>query len=394
MQPLSKMKVLDLTHVLAGPYCTMVLGDMGAEVIKIEQYPDGDAIRTMAPFQNGLSYGFSMINRNKKGMRLNLKTEKGKEILYRLVEEADVFIENFRPGTAKRMGIDYETLQKYNPNIIYCSLSGYGQTGPLRERGGLDIMAQGFSGVMSMTGEEGGRPVKVGIPIHDIGAGVTALYHILLAYIHKLQTGEGQYIDVSLVDSVLAWTVWEAAAYFGKGEIPMPQGSRHRRIAPYQGFKTKDGYILLGVVNQKMWRNFCEHVVNRPEWFDDPRFASESDRVDNVKELEKCIEEVLQQQPSQYWLEKLEAVGIPCGPIHFYDETLNHEQIKAREMIVSYEHPVAGAMKMLGFPAKMSKTPAKLRYPAPMLGEHTEEILKGLNFTQEEIEELKAQSVI
>lgn len=394
MQPLSGVRVLDVSHVLAGPYCTMVLGDMGAEVIKVEQYPDGDLIRATGPFQNGLSYSFTMINRNKQGLRLNLHTEKGREILYRLVETADVFVENFRPGVAKKLGIDYESLKKLNPKLIYCSISGYGQTGPQSQKGGLDIMAQGMSGIMSMTGEKNGRPVKVGIPIHDIGAGLTALYHILFAYIHLMKTGEGQYIDVSLVESGLAWTVWEAAAYFGQGELPMPNGSRHRRIAPYQGYRTQTGYILIGVVNEKMWERFCRNVLEKPEWVHDPRFATVVKRVEHVDELEECIESVLVEQPAEYWLERLDAQGVPSGPIYTYDQVLQNEQTHHREMILEYDHPAAGPMKTLGFPAKMSKTPSQFRLPAPTLGQHSELILKQLQYSEEEIMDFKQQSII
>lgn len=394
MQPLTGVKVIDISHVLAGPYCSMILGDMGAEVIKVEQYPDGDMTRKTGPFVNDLSYSFTMVNRNKKGMRLNLTTDKGREILYRMVETADIFIENYRPGVSKKLGLDYETLKEINPKLIYCSISGFGQTGPYSPKGGLDIMAQGMSGIMSMTGEKDGRPVKVGIPIHDIGAGITALYHILFAYIHLMKTGEGQYIDISLVDSCLAWTVWEAAAYFGMGEVPEPNGSRHRMLAPYQSFRTKTGFILIGAPNQKLWERFCRQVVEKEEWLADPRFLTEKDRIHHVDELEKEIESVLMEQDSEIWLEKLEGAGIPCGPIHTYDEVMNNEQIIHREMIVEYEHPRMGPLKMLGFPAKMSKTPAQLRFPAPMLGEHSENILQELNFSEEEIMQLKQQSII
>ena len=367
---------------------------MGADVIKIEQYPNGDLIRETGPYQNGVSYGFSILNRNKRGIRLNLLTEKGREVLYKLVKETDVFVENFRPAVAKKIGTDYETLKKINPNLIYCSISGYGQTGPYREKGGLDIMAQGMSGLMSMTGETNGRPVKVGIPIHDIGAGITAMYHILFAYIHKLKTGEGQYIDVSLVDSILPWTVWEAAAYFGSGEVPVPSGSRHRRIAPYQAYQTKTGYILLGIVNDKLWTKFCREVVQKEEWIRDPRFLSGDQRIANVEELEICIETVLTTKESEYWLEKLEKAQIPSGPILTYDQVLQNEQILHRNMVIEYEHPVGGPMKTIGFPAKMSKSGPSFRRTAPALGEHSESILKELLYSDEEINELKAQSII
>jgi crotonobetainyl-CoA:carnitine CoA-transferase CaiB-like acyl-CoA transferase len=394
MQPLAGLKVIDLSQVLSGPYCTMVLGDMGAEVIKVEKFPYGDDTRKMGSYDDSDNYGFNMVNRNKKGIRVNLTLEKGREIINRLVESADVFIENFRPGVAKKLGVDYETLKKRNPQLIYCSISGYGQTGPYSRKGGYDIMAQGMSGIMSMTGEPDGRPVKVGIAIHDTAAAVTALYHILLAYIYKLKSGEGQYIDISLVESGIAWTVWEAAAFFGMGEVAEPNGTRHRLIAPYQGFRTKNGYILVGAANQKLWELFCKHVVKKEEWITDHRFVTGKDRVENVNELEHLIEGVFSEETSDFWLQKLETVGIPCGPINTYAEALQNEQIISREMVIEGKHPNGGGMKMLGFPGKMSKTPAQFRTSAPLLGQHNEQILKELHYSEAEIRKLKEDSVI
>jgi crotonobetainyl-CoA:carnitine CoA-transferase CaiB-like acyl-CoA transferase len=393
-QALQNMRVVDLTQVLAGPYCTMVLGDLGADVIKVEKYPDGDDTRTMRPFVNDESYCYMMVNRNKRGIRLNIKEEAGRAILYDLVKTADVFIENFRPGTTRKLGIDYETLRAVNPGLIYCSISGYGQTGPYSHKGGFDIMAQGLSGIMSMTGEKGGRPVKSGIAIHDIAAGVTALYSILAAYVHKIRTGEGQYIDLSLVDSGLAWTVWEAAAYFGAGEVSGPNGSAHRVSAPYQGFQTKNGHILIGAANQKLWERFCQDVIDRPELMEDPRFLTNSDRIRHVDELEAIIQEIIIREESQYWLEKLDKAGIPSGPIYRYDETMNDPHIRAREMIIEYEHPVAGPIVNLGFPAKFSKTPGQVRRPAPYLGQHTREVLRELNYSEDAIRELEENHII
>ncbi|MDA5108455.1 CoA transferase [Brevibacillus thermoruber] len=393
-QALQNMRVVDLTQVLAGPYCTMVLGDLGADVIKVEKYPDGDDTRTMRPFANNESYCYMMVNRNKRGIRLNIKEEAGRAILYDLVKTADVFIENFRPGTTRKLGIDYETLRAVNPGLIYCSISGYGQTGPYSHKGGFDIMAQGLSGIMSMTGEKGGRPVKSGIAIHDIAAGVTALYSILAAYVHKMKTGEGQYIDLSLVDSGLAWTVWEAAAYFGAGEVSGPNGSAHRVSAPYQGFRTKNGHILIGAANQKLWERFCQDVIDRPELMEDPRFLTNSDRIRHVDELEAIIQEIIIREESQYWLEKLDKAGIPSGPIYRYDETMNDPHIRAREMIIEYEHPVAGPIVNLGFPAKFSKTPGQVRRPAPYLGQHTREVLRELNYSEDAIRELEENHII
>lgn len=393
-QALKGMKVIDLSQVLAGPYCTMVLGDMGADVIKVEKFPKGDDTRTMGPYINEESYMYMMVNRNKRGICLNLKTEEGLEILYKLIKDADVFIENYRPGVTKKLGIDYDSLKSINPAIIYCSISGYGQTGPYKNKGGFDIMAQGLSGLIDMTGERTGKPVKVGIAIHDIAAAQTAIQSILAAYIHRLKSGNGQYIDVSLVDSGLAWTVWEAAAYFGKGEVPRRNGTAHRVSAPYQGYKTKDGFILIGAANQKLWEKFCLLVVNKPEWISDERFLTNSIRSLHVDELEAEIENILKEHDSSYWLNLLDEHGIPSGPIYSYDQTLSDEHILSREMILDYEHPVAGPMKTLGFPAKFSETPGQFKSPAPLLGQHNSEVLDELGFSVDEISDLLSKKVI
>ncbi|MDI2589063.1 CoA transferase [Psychrobacillus sp. NEAU-3TGS] len=393
-QALKGMKVVDLSQVLAGPYCTMVLGDMGADVVKVEKFPLGDDTRTMGPYINEESYMYMMVNRNKRGVCLNLKTDEGLQVLYKLIEEADVFIENYRPGVTKKLGIDYDTLKSINPGLIYCSISGYGQTGPYKNKGGFDIMAQGLSGLIDMTGERTGKPVKVGIAIHDIAAAQTAIQSILAAYIHCLKTGNGQYIDVSLVDSGLAWTVWEAAAFFGKGEVPRRNGTAHRVSAPYQGYKTKDGFILIGAANQKLWEKFCMSVINKPEWIEDERFLTNSIRAHHVDELEIELENVLKDHDSSYWLDMLDKNGIPSGPIYSYDQTLADEHILSREMILEYEHPVAGAMKTLGFPAKFSETPGQFKSPAPLLGQHNKEVLTELGYSVEEIDTFQKKHVL
>lgn len=393
-QALKGMKVVDLSQVLAGPYCTMVLGDMGADVVKVEKYPNGDDTRAMGPYIKEESYMYMMVNRNKRGVCLNLKTDEGLQVLYKLIKDADVFIENYRPGVTKKLGIDYDTLKSINPRIIYCSISGYGQTGPYKNKGGFDIMAQGLSGLIDMTGERTGKPVKVGIAIHDIAAAQTAIQSILAAYIHRLKSGVGQYIDVSLVDSGLAWTVWEAAAYFGKGEVPHRNGTAHRVSAPYQGYKTKDGFILIGAANQKLWEKFCLGVVHKPEWIQDERFLTNSIRAQHVDELEIEMENVLKEQDTAYWLDLLDKNGIPSGPIYSYDQTLADEHIISRDMILDYEHPVAGEMKTLGFPAKFSETPGQFRSPAPLLGQHNKEVLAELGYSLDEIESFTANSVL
>ncbi|WP_087974243.1 CaiB/BaiF CoA transferase family protein [Oceanobacillus rekensis] len=393
-QALKGMKVVDLSQVLAGPYCTMVLGDMGADVIKIEKYPIGDDTRSMGPYIDEESYMYMMVNRNKRGMCLNLKNEAGLNVLYDLIKDADVFVENYRPGTTKKLGIDYDTLKEINPNLIYCSISGYGQTGPYHKKGGFDIMAQGLSGMIDMTGDKEGKPAKVGIAIHDIAAAETAIQSILTAYIHRLKGGKGQYIDISLVDSGLAWTVWEAAAYFGEGEVASRNGTAHRVSAPYQGFKTKDGFILIGAGNQKLWENLCRYVLKKPEWIQEQRFLTNSIRAKNVAELEAEMEQVLTIESSNYWLDLLDTHGIPSGPILSYDQTLNNEQIKSRNMILDYEHPVGGSMKTLGFPAKFSETPGRLAKPAPLLGQHNKEVLTELGYTTETIEQLVDDAIL
>lgn len=393
-QALEGMKVVDLSQVLAGPYCTMVLADMGAEVIKVEKYPNGDDTRTMGPYVNEESYSYMMVNRNKKGMCLNLKTEEGLNIFYKLIKDADVLVENYRPGVTKKLKIDYETLQSMNSNLIYCSISGYGQTGPYSRKGGFDIMAQGLSGIMDMTGEKGGKPVKVGIAIHDIAAAQTAIQSILSAYIHRLKEGKGQYIDVSLVDSGLAWTVWEAAGFFGKGQVPAKNGTAHRVSAPYQGFRTKDGHILVGAGNQKLWEKLCTYVIKKPEWIEEPRFLTNSIRAENVEELEKEMESILATESSEYWLHLLDQFGIPSGPILSYDQTLENEHILSRDMVIEYEHPVAGKIKNLGFPAKFSETPGEVRNPAPLLGQHNEEILQELGYGADSIKSFQEKKVI
>lgn len=392
-QALQGMRVVDLTQVLAGPYCTMVLGDMGADVIKVEKAAGGDDTRKMGPYINEESYMYMMVNRNKRGMCLDLKTPEGLSVFKELIRTADVMIENYRPGVAKKLGIDFEALKAVNPSLIYCSISGYGQTGPYSQKGGYDIMAQGLGGFMDMTGEKHGKPVKVGIAINDIAAAQTAIQSIMAAYIHRLKSGEGQYIDVSLVDAGLAWTVWEAAAYFGKGEVASRNGTAHRVSAPYQGFETRDGSVLVGAGNQKLWEKFCLHVVGKPEWLEDPRYETNSKRNDHVEELEREIEEVFAEHSSEHWLALLENSGIPSGPIYSYDQSLADPHINFRQMIQQFDHPVAGNVKTLGFPAKFSETPGQINKPAPTLGQHNVEVLQELGFSSAAIEELKEKNV-
>ena len=392
--PLEGVKVLDLTTVMAGPYCSMVLGDMGAEIIKIENFPEGDASRRFEPKINDESYCFAVLNRNKKSVALDMKNPRGKEIFMKLAAKADIITENFRPGVIKKLGIDYDVVRKFNPGVIYASMSGFGQSGPYGKKGGFDIVAQGMSGIMMMTGYPGGRPAKVGIAMNDIASGVTALYGILGAYIGKLRTGNGQYLETSLLEAGLAWTQWEFGAYFGSGELPTATGTRHRRSTPYQAYKTKDGYVTVGANNNKLWNNFCTMVCGKPEWLTDPRFVDLPSRLRNIDELEREIETVFATQPTAHWVEKLDAAEVPGGPVYRYDQIMNDPHIKARNMVAEIEHPKIGPMKTLGLPIKSTGELVSIRKPAPWLGQHSDEVLHGLGYGDAEIGALFEGGVI
>ncbi|MCE9665257.1 CoA transferase [Halomonas sp. M5N1S17] len=393
MLPLANMKVLDISQIMAGPYCTMVLGDMGAEVIKVEKN-GGDDSRQMGPYINDESTCFAQINRNKKSISINLKEDEGREIFYRLAKEADVIVENYRPGVAKSLKVDYETIQALNPGIIYCSISGYGQTGPSSHKGGFDLVAQGMSGLMSMTGEPGRRPLKTGIAVYDIGAGITATYSILAAYIHKMTTGEGQQVDVAIAECGLPWFTWEAAAYFGEGTIPEPTGWRHRVSAPYQALKVQDGYIMLGCANQRTWERLCHEVIQRPDLLEEPRFATNHLRGQNVEELEALLEEIFVTRTKHDWLEACDKAGVPAGPINNFAEALQDPHYLARGMVQEMEHPTIGKMKTIGFPGKLSRTPPTIRRPAPLFAQHTDEVLAQLGIDGAQCDALRERGII
>ncbi|MQA85886.1 MAG: CoA transferase [Streptosporangiales bacterium] len=392
--PLDGFRVLDLTRFLSGPYCTMVLADLGADVVKIEKFPEGDESRRYSPKINGESYPYTMPNRGKRSLGLDLKAEHGREIFLRLARDADLVIENFRPGVAARLGVDYEAVKQVRPDVLYCSISGFGQTGPYRNRPGFDIMAQGVTGFMRMTGYPDGRPTKVGIAINDIAAGTTAVNSILAAELVRQRTGEGQYIDISLVDAGLAWTVWESGAYFGGRELPEPSGTRHRRSTPYQAYRTADGYVTIGANTQRLWERCVTDVLGREDWLADPRFADLASRMAHLEDLEAEIEAITSAQPTAYWIERLDAAGVPGGPVLRYDETLADPHIQAREMVVEIDHPVIGPMKSLGTAMKMSQTKLDVRRPAPWLGQHTTEVLREGGFEEAVIEDLYATGVV
>jgi crotonobetainyl-CoA:carnitine CoA-transferase CaiB-like acyl-CoA transferase len=395
MGPLSGLKVIDLTHVMAGPTCTLMLADMGAEVIKIEKIPAGDDTRYMVPPKIGdVAASFLMMNRNKKGIALDLKTPGGAKVLRRLIEKADVLVENFGPGVMDRLGFGYAEISKSHPALIYCSLSGFGRTGPYKHRRGFDLVAQAMSGIMSFTGERpDGPPVKCGAPLSDITAGIIAALGILAAYTHRLKTGQGQWVETSLFEAALVQTYWQAAIAMATGVAPKAMGSAHPLNAPYQAFETSDKWIVVGGANQKHWLRTLE-VLGATELARDPRFATGADRMGHLKELETLLTALFKSRPAEYWLEALEEAGIPCGPVNDMLQALSDPQTIAREMVVKVEHSTLGSVKTIGLPIKFSQTPGKVRSGAPLYGEHTREVLGAYGFDADEIAALHKEGAI
>ena len=383
---LEGIRVLDVTQVMAGPFCAMQLCDMGADVIKVEP-PDGDPTRQMGARAGSDSAGFAAINRGKRGIVLDLKSAAGRQAFERLAARADILIENFRPGVMDHLGLDYAALSTVNPRLIYASISGYGQTGPDASKGGFDLVAQGVSGLMSVTGESGRPPVKSGVPLTDLGAGLFALAAILAALHHRHRTGRGQYIDTSLVEAGLALSVWEATEYFAGGVTPQALGSAHRFLAPYQAVRCADGYITIGAGTDRLFAALCE-LLGHPEWTTHADFADTSSRVRNRVTLIDRIEAIFSQDTKAHWLERLEAAGVPCGPINTYADAFADPQILARHMVVEVDHPVLGPLRTLGSPIKMSETPPVVGRRVPRLGEHTREVLREAGFGEAEIEQL------
>jgi formyl-CoA transferase len=379
--------VLDTTQVMAGPYCAMLLADMGARVIKVEP-PAGDSTRSMAGAKGNDSAAFNAVNRGKLGMVIDLNTETGRSVFKRLARAADIIVENYRPGVMARLGLDYEAIRSENARVIYASISGHGQTGPWATKGGFDLIAQGLSGLMSVTGTPTSGPVKIGVPITDLGAGLFAVTGILAALHHRSKTGVGQHIDTSLVDAGLALSVWEVAVYGTTGQVPAPLGTAHRLTAPYQAFRCADGYITIGAAND---RNFTKmaRVLGHHAWLTDERFSGNHQRVENREELARLIEAETARQPVAHWLSELENAGVPCGPILDYENALTTPQAIAREMTVDVDHPTLGPLRTLGTPIKMSATPLNPKRRAPMLGEHTDEVLAEAGYSQDEIEQLR-----
>ena len=392
--PLKGIRVLDLTRILAGPYASMILRDLGAEVIKIEQPVVGDEARGIGPFKNDFSLYFMSINRGKKSLTLNLKSHSGKEIFVDLVKQSDVLVENFRPGAMKRLGLNYETLKKHRPSLLYAACSGFGQTGPYAGRGAYDMIIQGMGGIISITGEPDRPPVRVGTSISDLTAALFTAIGILSALRHRDQTGEGQLIDVGMLDCQVAILENALVRYLSTGEVPQPLGRRHPTITPFEAFESADGYVVIAMGNNVLWKKFCDHV-NQPELVDDERFCTNALRTEHHDELFPILAEIMRQRSTEQWVTALEEIGVPCGPVNTVDKVATDPQVLAREMIVEVEHEVTGTVGIPGIPIKLSETPGRVDAPAPNLGEHTEEILTGLlGLGSDEVDRLKQQGVV
>lgn len=371
----------------------MMLGDLGARVVKVES-PGGDDTRQWGPpFVNGISTYFLSINRNKESIVLNLKHPEGREALLRLAEQSDVVVENFRPGTADRLGVGYDDLKAVNPGIIYCSVSGFGQDGPYRDKPGYDVLAQAMGGMMATTGLPGGEPVKAGMSIADIGAGMYAAFAILAALRHRDKTGRGQRIDTSLFETMLSWHTYHATAYLATGELPGPLGSAHPTIVPYQALRCADGHVIVAVGNEGLWQRFCR-AAGLEELEDDPRFAVNADRVVNRHELIPLIEERFGEHSVDHWTKVMEAAGVPAGPILNMDKIYSDPHVLSRDMLIEIEHPEAGPVKMTGIPIKFSATPGRVKLPPPALGQHTDDVLRRVGYSEEEIAAMREAGTI
>ncbi len=393
--PLKDMRVIELAHIMAGPVCGLMLADLGADVIKVEKANGGDDSRRFLPPEiNGEPAAFLMMNRNKRGIALDLKSEAGRQVLLRLVEDADVLIENYRRDTMEKLGLGYEELRKVNPGLIYCEISGFGRTGPYKDRGGFDLIAQGMAGLMDITGEVDRGPAKVGAPVSDTTAGILGAMGCIAAYAHKQKTGEGQRVDTSLFEAAITHTYWQSAICFATGESPGRMGTAHPLNAPYQTFETKDGWINIGAANQRNWERLLA-CLEAPELAEDARFAQNNARMANLDALVEVLTVHFRERTTAEWLELLEDAGLPAGPVLSIKEMQHDPQAIAREMVPATDHPVAGRVQTVGLPVKLSGTPGGVVRPAPLFGQHTREVLAEIGYSDDEIAQLlKAGGVI
>lgn len=394
MKPLEKLVVLDLTRVLAGPYSAMMMGDFGADIIKIEQPEVGDDSRAFGPFVGKESAYYMSLNRNKRSMTLNFKEQGARDLFKEMVKKADVVLENYRPGTMEKFGLGYDVLKEINPKIIYAACSGFGETGPYSQKPAYDIIVQAMGGIMSITGQEGGEPTRPGASIGDIIAGLFTTIGVTMALYHRAMTGEGQKIDVAMLDCQVAILENAISRYLVNGVVPGPLGNRHPSITPFEAFTASDGHVIVGAGNDRLWKKLCE-MIGKEELLADERFLTNSLRTTNQKALKPILDAVFKNKTIDQWLAMLEEAGVPCAPINTVDRVVNDPQVKAREMLVEIEHPVAGKMHVPGVPIKMYKTPGSVDTPAPTLGQHTEEILNELlGLSKEDVDALRAKNVL
>jgi formyl-CoA transferase/CoA:oxalate CoA-transferase len=392
--PLEGIKVVELSRTLAGPFCSMQLADMGAEVIKVEQPGIGDETRSYIPPEiNGESCYFMSLNKNKKGITVNLKTEEGQRIVKQLVENADVLIENFRNGTMEKFGLGYEVLKEINPRLIYCAVSGFGRTGPMKDEPAYDLLMQGFGGLMSVTGETGRAPVKVGFSIVDLATGLYASLGVVLALLVREKTGNGQYVESSLLDTIVSLSNYLGQSVLATGKVQGRFGSAHPNLVPYQAFEAKDGYVIIAVPNDWLWRKMCD-ALDLQDLKDHPKFAVNASRVANREELVGVLTEYTKRKDSSEIIGKLKHAGVPSGPINDIGQLLAHPQVQSREMIQEVEHPTIGMLKMLGIPLKLSVTPGSIRKAPPLLSEDTNEVLTALGYSSENISDFKEKGII
>ena len=394
MRALEGIKVVDFTRFVAGPFCAMQLADHGADVVKVESPPDkGDELRGWGPpFIDGQSYYFITLNKNKRSIALDLRNPEGINIARDLIKEADVLVENFRPGVMAKMGLSWDEVHALNPRLVYCSVTAYGQTGPFSTKSGFDVVVQGDSGFMDITGFE--VPTRVGVGLTDFIGAFYGLIGIFTSLLAREKTGEGQHVDSAMMDGMMALLTYQAGTYFATGESPIRMGNRHPLQTPYESFPAKDGYVIIGAGTQKLWENLCNNVINRPDLIEDARFLTLQDRNKNEPILKEIIEEITCTKSTEEWMELLAQGNVPCGKVRSVKEALELEQTKAREMVVEMEDELRGKIKMLGIPTKLSSTPGEIRRMPPVLGEHTVEVLKALGYNQEKVDQLEDKGII